>query len=206
MEERAKVTIDLDDYHQELNEQTLRMMHAQINPILLNLKSDSVDSYTKEYRYFQKAREVVVKICPEEYVPSNLVMGLMRMFKRLLWESLDERPHTQSGNDEQFDRIMKQLENCTTESALDKQRYSFKNYSGSFNYSSRSEPDKLLPEYPKPEQCPEPLVSYIMYSAPCRKEFRLSPDKKYYGTLIHLYPHTTDIRCCRSALDREVGE
>lgn len=59
---RAQILIDLDDYHREINEQTLRMMHAQISPILLNVPGNEVG--TREYAYFQKGRLVVEKLYP----------------------------------------------------------------------------------------------------------------------------------------------
>jgi hypothetical protein len=157
-EQRAALLIDLDDYHQEVNEQTLRMMHAQISPILLNEPNNEIS--TREYAYFQKARVVVERLCPSDFVPQNLVRGLMRMFKQLLWESADhERPHNQAGDETQFDRIMTILNNCT-KNITETERFSYYNYTGSFNFTGKNETDE---EWPKQEQCPEPLVIINYY-------------------------------------------
>lgn len=107
---RAQVQEAENSYKKEVNEQTLRMMHAHISSLLLNIQSAQV--ITREYRYFQQIRKVVEKTCPEEYVPKQVLKGLMRMFRQLLWETHDTFQHVESGDEEQFHRTLERLQEC----------------------------------------------------------------------------------------------
>jgi len=162
-EVKAQVTINLDDYHKETNEQTIRMMHAHLAPTLLGFTSDPFKNYTREFEYFNMAKEIATVLCPEEYVPKNLLNGLMRMFKQLLFESIDQRPHEESPNDDQFKRIMDTLAMCNESLAHENDTaqqlgYSYINYTGFYNFTGSPGPSDPL--WPKPEQCPEPLVRF----------------------------------------------
>ena len=112
--DRAQLTMDPSDYEQETKEQTIRMMHAQINPVLL--RSPTVKVNTAEYSFFQEARQIMLKVCPAEDVPEQLLNGLTRMWRLLLWESHDKFAHSENPNSEQFQRIMDLLERCKTDS------------------------------------------------------------------------------------------
>lgn len=151
MEEmRAKATWTADYYEKEVNEQTLRMMHAHISPLLLNINGPQV--VTREYQYFQHIRVVVEKACPEEYVPKQILRGLMRMFRQLLWETQDTFQHMQGGDDAQFNRTLTRLSECgerTTKPAV-----LFSTYNESYNPK-----DNMTA--PEPERCPIPIVYAI---------------------------------------------
>lgn len=155
-EMRAKFTELPAHYEKEVNEQTLRMMHAHISPILLNLSTKHV--VTHEYRYFQQIRKVVEKACPQEYVPKLVILGLMRMFRQLLWETQDSFfQHVQNNNQGQFDRIMERLKECEEKSP--EPSVLFATFSESFK--PKNDSNKTEDLEPPPERCPVPLIYAI---------------------------------------------
>ncbi|CAL8129507.1 unnamed protein product, partial [Orchesella dallaii] len=109
-EARALFAEDEDDYLRETNEQTLRMFHAHISPLLLNISGATV--ITKEYQYFQLMRQVVEAACPNDFVPKLLLRGLMRMFRQLLWETQESFTHSESGDEDQHKRTLNVLKYC----------------------------------------------------------------------------------------------
>lgn len=173
-EMRANTTQPMEDYEKEVNEQTLRMMHAHISPLLLKLPSPQV--ITREYRYFQQIRLVTEKACPEEFVPQKLLTGLMRMFRQLLWETQDTFHHMENGDESQFNRTLGRLAECaesTTEPAM-----LFNSYNESWDPQ-----DNLT--VPRTERCPIPII-YAINSSSYNRTSHGEP--QWFRNYTYLFP------------------
>ncbi|ODM90799.1 hypothetical protein Ocin01_15883 [Orchesella cincta] len=157
-EARALAAEDEEHLLKETNEQTLRMMHSHISPLLLNISGATV--ITREYQYFQLMRQVVEKACPNDFVPKLLVRGLMRMFRQLLWETQESFTHSESGDDDQHARTMNVLTHCMN--STDNPSFLFSDLTDSYsNDSTDAAPlthawynHSMLP----PERCPNPFI------------------------------------------------
>jgi hypothetical protein len=63
----------------ETTEQTLRMMRLHLDATLKSKRSPDVN--IAEYEYFQSARQIFEKVCPEAEAPPLLLRSLLRMFR-----------------------------------------------------------------------------------------------------------------------------
>jgi hypothetical protein len=94
----------------EITEQTKRMIMANVGSSLKGITTPRVK--VEDYKYFQMARHVLLKVCPNEEVPHSLVTGLLRMFRVALKESLKFYPYTMRGDGNQTERITTSLKTC----------------------------------------------------------------------------------------------
>ncbi|CAG7837872.1 unnamed protein product [Allacma fusca] len=107
---RYNFTILPLSHSREVREQSVRMVQAQTNFLLLHQTPPRINS--PEYDYFQKLRQVFVGVVPHDIINHDIVTGLMRMFRVLLWESHDKFQYQENPNPEQYERIMRPLNEC----------------------------------------------------------------------------------------------
>jgi hypothetical protein len=94
----------------ETNDQTLRMMRLHLDATLKSKRSPDVN--ITEYSYFQSARQIFEKVCPEAEAPPLLLRSLLRMFRLAVNESWSKYPYRQTGDQNEDDRIKKGLGKC----------------------------------------------------------------------------------------------
>lgn len=180
-EMRANVTASMETYEREVNEQTLRMMHAHISPLLLGRPGHQV--VTREYRYFQLIRVVAEKACPEEYVPKKLIEGLMRMFRQLLWETQEMDtgfPHVERIPDAMFNTTLTRLHDCVANTW--DPSHIFATYNESWN------PKDNMSE-PLPERCPIPIIYAINGTAYNRTGYNVKHPQFLRNYTYYFPPH-----------------
>ncbi|CAL8139416.1 unnamed protein product [Orchesella dallaii] len=158
-EARARVEEDEEIFAQETNEQTLRMMHSHITPLLLNVSGAQVK--TRAYEYLQILRKVVEKACPNDFIPPILLRGVMRMFRQLLWETQDTFTPTQHGDEDSHRRTLDVLSFCLN--STPEYAYTFNTLNDSYsNDTSLRDTIPLVAQWPNwavpPERCPEPII------------------------------------------------
>jgi len=94
----------------QTHEQTFRLMQNHYGVILNGKKTPTVN--ITEYEYFQSARLLFLKLCPESEVPPDLVTDLLRMFRVMVNESQNKYPYRQMGDYNEDDRIKEGLATC----------------------------------------------------------------------------------------------
>lgn len=107
---RQNMTLFPMAHARETREQSVRMMQSHTSFLMLNQPSPKIN--TPEYDYFQKMRQIFMSEAPDDIIPHRIILGLMRMWRQLLWESHDKFAHRENPNPEQYGRVMTNLETC----------------------------------------------------------------------------------------------
>jgi len=94
----------------EIHEQTKRMILTNLASSMKRVVTPKVNS--PDYLLFQLSRGIFEKVCPDEYIPHDLVLQLHRMFRVAVKESLRIYPYDLKGDANRTDRITTALKTC----------------------------------------------------------------------------------------------
>jgi hypothetical protein len=100
-----------EEKNQLILEQTKRILHMHINFLLNQKKLMEIDK--EEFLYLRIAKNILLKTCPELEVPKALLNSLLRLFRFLLYESIEVYPYAAELTTQDEDaRISNSLVNC----------------------------------------------------------------------------------------------
>ena len=94
----------------QIREQSVRLMQSHYGYLLKDKQTPTVN--ITEYEYFQTARILFLKVCPESEVPAELLTDLLRMFRVVVNETQEKYPYRQMGDAEEDARIKAALAQC----------------------------------------------------------------------------------------------